>query len=184
MKQFKPIIQDHEILNNFLCSQNAGSTNSLDSSFSSLAKEFSLNNDGLVGKSSFSQNFIVSSLGNINNWGLVSDVLVFGSSFFRDQAPQFVEVDDGSVLLVLLQVEVSLSLLTESTRVAMKLDLSSWILLSIDVSSVVSETTSLTTTTGVLSMLADSTTTELGVTSQLSCLSESCSLKKVSNESQ
>ena len=65
-----------------LCSQNASTSNSLDSSFGGLAEEFGFNNDGLVGKSALAQNLEVTSLSDIDNWGLVLNGGVLGSGFF------------------------------------------------------------------------------------------------------
>lgn len=133
-----------------LSDQFNNTTSSLDLFFSQLRNESGLDNDRDVWNSTLTQDLTVTSSQSVNNWssGLGRRLQVFFSLFFRDQSPQLVQVQDWFPEVVLLLVEVSHTNLTEVT----------WMVL-IQVGSVVVLTTSHTSTTGMLSVLTDSTVT-------------------------
>jgi hypothetical protein len=67
----------------------------------------------LSGKETFSKNFEVSSLGDIDDW---NSVLVFGlelSGLFGEERPDSIDIDGGEVESVALEGEHSYALLAE-----------------------------------------------------------------------
>ena len=84
---------------------------------------------------------------------------VFLSDVFADQAPQVVNVDGWAEVLVLLQVKVSHTDLTEVT----------WMVL-VKIDSVMMLTTGETSSTWMLSVLTNSSVTVGDLASHLSCL--------------
>jgi hypothetical protein len=86
-------------------------------------------------------------LEGINNGNLLG-VLVLFTNTFTSKSPDLVKVDNGTPVDVVLQVELTHTDLTEVTRMVL-----------IHVNTVVMLTTSKTTTTRMLSVLADTTVT-------------------------
>jgi len=74
-------------MNAYLCSQNASTTDSLNSSFSGLTEELGLDDNGLVGKSALAQNLEEASLGDVDNGSLILNSGVLLSGFFRNERP-------------------------------------------------------------------------------------------------
>lgn len=98
--------------------------------------------------------------GDIDNSGLtVLGGLSNLSGLLRDDGPEGIEVNNRSVDSVLLEVELSDSLLSNETRMVLG-----------DEGSVVVLGTGKTSTTWVLSVLSDSTVSVRNVSSQLSSL--------------
>ena len=92
-----------------------------------------------------------------HNWGF-GFAGVFLSDVFADQTPQVVNVDGWAEVLVLLQVKVSHTDLTEVT----------WMVL-VKIDSVMMLTTGETSSTWMLSVLTDSSVTVRDLSSHLSC---------------
>jgi hypothetical protein len=86
-------------------------------------------------------------LEGINNGNLLG-VLVLFTNTFTSKSPDLVKVDDGTPVDVVLQVELTHTDLTKVTRMVL-----------IHVNTVMMLTTSKTTTTRMLSVLADTTVT-------------------------
>nr|AAN65372.1 YGL102C-like protein [Kluyveromyces lactis] len=133
-----------------LSNQFNNTTSSLDLFFGQLGDESSLDDDWDIWDSTLTQNLTVTGSQGVNDWSsrLGSRLQVFFSLFFWDQSPQLVQVQDWLPEMSLLLVEVSHTDLTEVT----------WMVL-IQVGSVVVQTTSHTSTTGMLSVLTDTTFT-------------------------
>ena len=132
-----------------LSSEDTDTTGSLDLLFSLLGEEFGLDDHGLFGEETLAQHLVETSGTAVDDGDSVLGGIGLGvllTGLFRDEAPDTVEVDDGSPELVLSLVEVSHTDLTEVTRVVF-----------VEVNSVVMLTTGITTTTRVLSVLADTT---------------------------
>jgi len=86
-------------------------------------------------------------------------VLVLFLSLFADQGPQSVEIDSRHVVLVLTDVEMSHTDLSEVTRMVL-----------VEVDAVVMLATSVTATTRMLTVLANTSMTMADVSSKLSGL--------------
>ena len=95
----------------------------------------------------------------VNDGSLVLDGLELLESLLRDERPELLDVHSVAVVGVSTEMETSHTNLTEVTRVVL-----------VKVDSVVMLTTGLTTTTGMLSVLAYTTVTVRDVTSSLSGL--------------
>jgi len=140
-----------------LSGEDANAAGSLDFLFGLFAEESGFDDDWLVWHLTFSQDFVDLVGGAIDNWGfgfagkLLSDV-------FADQTPQVVNVDGWAEVLVLLQVKVSHTDLTEVT----------WMVL-VKIDSVMMLTTGETSSTWMLSVLTDSSVTVRDLSSHLSC---------------
>ena len=128
------------------CSENACASDSLDLSFGNFTEELCLDNDRLSWEESLSKYLEKSCFSNIddgNSIGILSGKL---SGVFSDEGPELVEVDGGGVEFVLLEVVNSDTFFSEEA----------WVI-SVHGSSVVGQTTCITSTTGVLSVSTDST---------------------------
>lgn len=125
-------------------------TSSLDLLLSQLRNQSSLNDDWDVRNSTLTQDLTVTGSQGVDNRSSsrVRRLQVLVSLLLWDQSPELVKVEDRSPELVLLLVEVPHTDLTEVTRVVL-----------IHVDSVVVLTTGLTSTTRVLSVLTDTTST-------------------------
>jgi len=137
-----------------LGNQDASTTNSLDLFFGALREEASLDNARDFWQLAFGQDLSETSLQGIddgNRAGLAGE-----TSLIRDQSPQFVQVDNGAVFTVLGVVETTHTDLTKVAR-----------MVAIQVSAMVMHTTSHTTTTWMLTMLADTTVTGRDVSALL-----------------
>lgn len=96
-------------------------------------------------------------LNQIDDWCLGALLLLELSEFLgSDQGPQFVQVDFGPEFVLAAQVEVPHTDLTEVTRMVF-----------VEVDAVMVHTTSVTATSGMLAVLADTTVTVADVTTQL-----------------
>merc|ERR1719427_249636 len=137
-----------------LSGKNAGSSDSLDLLFGTAGEESCFHDDWLVGESSLAQNLEVSSFDSIDDWGDVLSSFVGLSGLFADQRPQFVQVDCGACMRVLLVVEVTHTNLTKVTGMEF-----------VEVDSVMMLTTSITTTTRVLTVFANTSMTVADVSS-------------------
>ena len=104
----------------YLSDKNASASGGFNSSFSGLAEKFSLDNDRLMWESSSSKDFEKSSLGDVDNWGLILDGGVFLSGFFSDQVPESVKIDGWEEVSVLLHSENSDATLSEVARVTVR----------------------------------------------------------------
>lgn len=133
-----------------LSNQLNDTTSSLDLLLSQLRNQSSLNDDWDVRNSTLTQDLTVTGSQGVDNRSSsrVRRLQVLVSLLLWDQSPELVEVEDRSPELVLLLVEVPHTDLTEVTRVVL-----------IHVDSVVVLTTGLTSTTRVLSVLTDTTST-------------------------
>lgn len=133
-----------------LSDQFNNTTSSSDFFFSQLGDESSFDDNWNIWNSTLTQDLTVTGCQSVNNWSsfLGSRFQVLVSLVFWDQCPQFVQVQDWLPEMSLLLVEVSHTNLTEIT----------WMVF-IHVNSVVMLTTGHTSTTGVLSVLTDTTFT-------------------------
>lgn len=144
-----------------LSNQLNDTTSSSDLLLSQLGNKSGLDNDRNLGQLTLTQNLAVTVGQSVNHRGRRgrSRLEVLLSLLLVNQRPQSLQVDLGLPEVVSLLVEVSHTNLTEVT----------WVVL-VQVGSVVVLTTSHTTTTWILSVLADSTFTGGDVTSVLSGL--------------
>ena len=79
------------------CSQNAGTSDSFDLSLSDLAEEFGLDDNGLDGEKSLSEDLEVSCLGDIDDGDSVLVVSIELAGLFGEECPDSVDVDGGEV---------------------------------------------------------------------------------------
>ena len=114
---------------------------SLDLLLSTTRDEASADNNGL-GNLALGQNLAVAVLQSVNDSDLLG-VLVLLKDTLTGQSQDLVEVDNGAPVGVLLQVEVAHTDLTKVTRMVL-----------VHVDTVMVLTTSKTTTTGMLAVLA------------------------------
>jgi len=118
----------------------------------------SLDYHWLLGKNTLAQHLAKASPGDVNNGGLILHPSILEPSLFRDEGPEFVQVDSGlvEVRVVGMNVEVPHANLSE---------VSGMILVKVD--SVVMLATSVSATSGVLPVLADPAMPVRDVSSQL-----------------
>lgn len=133
-----------------LSNQFNNTTDSSNLLLSQLGNKSGLDDDWNVWQLTLTQNLAVTVGQGVDNWGSrgVRGLEVLVSLLLLNQRPQLVQVDLWLPEVVSLLVEVSHTDLTEVT----------WMVL-VHVGSVVLQTTGLTTTTGMLSVLTDSTLT-------------------------
>ena len=112
-------------------------------------------------EATFSHNFEVSCLGDIDDWHSVLIVHIGLSRLLGDEGPDLVEVDAGEVESVFLEGEGPDALLAEVAGVV-----------SIHGGPIVGESTSVTPTSRMLSVFANSSPSAADRTSQLPTLSE------------
>lgn len=136
-------------------------TNLLDLLLSQSRDPAGLDNDRDLRETTLAENLAVASSESVNNRDLRRLSVHALAHVSRDKSPELVEVDDRLVQRVAQQVVVTHTNLTEVTRVV-----------PVEVGAVVVETTSKTTTTGVLAVLADTTVTSRNVATVLPGLSE------------
>ena len=146
------------VLSNQLRDEQAGSSGGLDLLFCQSGEEFRLDNDRNIDLS-VAQKLEVSVLYQINDGGLSSSVLSGLVVTLPGNTEDLVEVDCWAVGSVLQDVELTHTDLTEVTRV-----------IFIHESSVVVLSSGVTATTGVLSVLSDTSVTGGDVSSLLSVL--------------
>lgn len=144
-----------------LSNQLNNTTGLLDLLLSVPAEVSGADNDGDLGDTAFAQNLRVTQGEEVDDGGGVGLLAaqVGFASLGRDEGPQLVEVDGGLPELLVGLVEVSHTNLTEVTRVEL-----------VKVGTVVVLTTGQTTTTWVLTVLANATVTGRHMTASFSCL--------------
>jgi hypothetical protein len=162
----------HDHGGSYLASKDASSTGSLNSSLGLGAEELCLDNNRDLWKSASAQDLVESALGDIDDWGLGGVLGVFKSGWLREETPKLVDVNSWAELSVEVSSENSDTGLTEVSGVALLVRR----LQFEEVRSLVSETSGLTSTGRVLSVLSNSTVSVRDVTSQLSAFSFSGSL--------
>lgn len=112
---------------------------------------------------SLAENLVVTRSNAVNYWSLVSLVLVICPRLVRDERPQLVEVDRRAPVLLLRQMEVTHADFTEVTR-----------MIFVEIDAMVMLAASVTTTTGMLSVLANTAMAATNMPSQLSTLLVLC----------
>jgi len=154
-----------EQLQELLSSQDASSSNCLDFLLGSAREEPGLDNNWLLGKNTFTQNLVKTSSRAVNNWSLIGLSSILCSCLFRNKRPQFVQVDAGliQVGVVGMNVEVPHSNLSKVSR-----------MIFVKVDSVMVLATSVSTTSGMLPVLPNSSMTMGDVSSQLPGLLLGC----------
>jgi hypothetical protein len=120
----------------------------LDLDLSNTTEELGLDNDGLLGKKALAQDFVVTSLHNINDGSFVLDLGVVRPRLFTDKRPDLIDVDRRLEELVLLHVEMPH---TDFTKVT-------WMVF-VKVDAVMMLSTGVTTATRMLAMFADTSMT-------------------------
>jgi hypothetical protein len=146
-----------------LSNKNTSTTDSLNLFFSALREEASLNNAGNSGEFTLTKNLSETGLKSINDSD--SSFLAGSASFFRSQRPELVQVEDGAVSALLGQVEATHTDLTEVTG-----------MVSVQIGTMMVQTTGHTTTTRMLTVLSDTTVTGRNVSSLLTILTETSRL--------
>ncbi len=136
-----------------LIGQLADTTSLLDLLLSQLGEVSGPDDNGLAWHLALTEDLEDTGLGAVDDGGLFR-ALVSLSGLLSDQRPNLLNVEGWLVVSVSSKMEVSHTNLTEVTRVIL-----------IHVDSVVMLTTSLTTTTGVLAVLANTAVTHADVTS-------------------
>lgn len=94
-------------------SQNTGSSNSFNLLLGDLTEKLGLDNDGLDGEESLSEDLEVSSLGDINDGDSVLAFSIELSGLLSEEGPDPIDIDGGEVESVALEVKDSDTLLTE-----------------------------------------------------------------------
>jgi hypothetical protein len=130
----------------------------LDLLLSQLGERSGSNNDWLLGKVTLTKDLEDTSLLTVDNRN-IGGLSVSDSSLLGNEGPNLLNVHSWAVISVASKMEVSHTDLSEITRVVL-----------VEVDSVMMLTTSLTTTSGVLTVLADTTMTHADMTSEASSL--------------
>lgn len=147
----------------FLSDELNNAASFLDLLLSERADETGANNNRDLRKKALAEDLAVAGSKSVDDRGSrcrgSREVLV--ALLSRDQRPQLIKVENGAPLAVLQQVELAHTELTEITRMVL-----------VEVSTVVVLATSHTTTTGILSVLANTTVSGRDVTARLPCLGE------------
>jgi len=149
-----------EILTVLLGSQNTGPSDSLYFFLSFARKESGLDNDGLLGESSFTQNLEDTSPGTVNDWGLLLVVGILGSGLLGHQSPELVQVDGG----VVGGVDGEIGVLVEVPHTNFA-EVSRMVLIEVD--PVVMLSTSVSTTSGMLPVLSNPSVSMTDMATQL-----------------
>ena len=140
-------------------------SNFLDLLLSKLANKLGSDDQWLLWELSLSEDLEVSVVGHINNWGSRGVLGGLCTGIISDEGPDLVQVDDWAEVLVLVQVEVTHTNLSEVT----------WMVF-IEHDSVVMLSSCITATSWMLSMLSNTTVSSGHVSSLLSILSETCNI--------
>ena len=130
------------------CRQHARPACILDLLLSQLGKEASLDNDRLGWQLTLAQHLVDAMLCDIDDGCLLALVRCLLTRFLANERPQLVEVDDGAMVLVLVQVEVPHANLAKVARVVL-----------VEQNAMMMLATSITTTRRMLSMLANTAMT-------------------------
>lgn len=141
-----------------LSRQNASATNSLDLFFGLSREKPGLNDDGLLWQVAFAENLEVSRAADVDDGCLLGVLLVLDPGLLGYQRPQFVEVDGRTVLVRLVGVHVEVAH-TDLTEVAG--------MVLVEVDAVVMLTTSVTATSRMLPVLADTSVAVGNVAAEL-----------------
>ena len=105
------------------------------------------------------KNLVVSGSDNIDDRSFVCHLGILESRLFGDEGPQLVQVDRGAEVLLFRQMEVTHTDLSEVTRMVF-----------VEVNSVMMLTTGITTTSGMLTVFANTTMSMADMTPQLAAL--------------
>ena len=158
---------DHtEIVGKFilvLSSQNTHTASLLDLLLGQLGKKLRFHDHWLRRQHTFAQNLEVVVLGDIDHGNCISRLsrCVLFANFLSSQSPECVQVHDWAVILVALEMEVSHTDFTKVPRVVL-----------IEVNSVMVLTTSITTTSWMLAVLANTPLAARHISSKLSAFTE------------
>merc|ERR1719222_175532 len=141
-----------------LSSEDASTTDSLDLLLRDPAEEPGLDNHWLLGKNTLAEHLAEASPRDVDNRGLTLHAGILEPSLLRDEGPEFVQVDSGlvEVGVVGVHVEVPHANLSEVSGMVL-----------VEVDPVVVLTTSVSTTSRMLPVLADPAVTMRDVSSQL-----------------
>lgn len=139
-----------------LSSQHARTTGQFDLLFGLAGEQFRLDDDGSLGKVSGTEQLEVTEFHQINHGDLLGVLLGLSANFLRHQSPQLGEVERRAELVVAVQVEVPHTDLTEVTGMVL-----------IVVDTMMVHTTSVTATTRMLAVLANTTVTVADMATQL-----------------
>merc|ERR1712087_1028564 len=133
--------------------EDAGSAGLLDLLLGRGAEELGLDDHRQLGQMTFAQDFEEAGFADVDDrrFSLNRRSLIFGQ-----EGRQLVQVDDGAVKLVPLQVESPHTDFTEVTRMVL-----------VEINSVVMLSSGVTATTGMLAVFADASVAVAHVTSQL-----------------
>lgn len=129
-----------------LGNENTGTTGSLDLLLSTTREVTSLDDERLSRQTSTSQHLAKSSLERINNGRSASRSVLAG--LLRNKSPQLIHVHSGAPGALASQMETTHADLTEEAR-----------MVAVHVDAVMVHATGETTTSGMLTMLADTTVT-------------------------
>lgn len=141
------VVNTHKNLNSlYLGNENASTTNSLDLFFSRAREETGLDDAGDLGKITLTEDLTETGLQGINDGNRT--ILASLTGFFRSQRPELVQIDDGTVGSLLGDVEVTHTNLSKVTG-----------MVSVQVGAVMVKTTGHTATSGMLTMLSNTTVT-------------------------
>lgn len=149
------------IENKNLSNKDTSTTGSLNLLLSTTAEEASLDDDGLGEGNTLTKDLSVTSLESINDGDGITSGLSHG------QAEKLVQIHNGAVMLVAGVVECTHTQLSKEPR-----------MVTVKVGTVMSKTTSLTTTSGMLAMLSNTTVTGGDVATKLPGLFQSGNLEK------
>ena len=126
-----------------LSRSDADTTDSADLLLSKLGEELCLDDDGLVGDNTVTENLVDTSLDAVNDRDLtISAGSSVGLGLLRNEGPDLINVDGRAVELLHGLVEVTHTNLTEVTRMVL-----------VEVGAVMVHTTGITTTTRVRTVL-------------------------------
>src|SRR3989338_3453491 len=142
----------------------------LDAPLGLVAKELGLNNDGLLGQLALAEDLEVPVVGHVND-GDVSGGERPGEGLLAvrllDKSPEVVHIDDGAVVLVPVEMVVAHADLAEVSRMVL-----------VEVDAVVVKTSSVTATSGMLSVLSDTTVSSGDVSALLTVMVVTSRLKQ------
>ena len=130
--------------------KDTSATNCLDLFFSDSGEKPSLDDHGLLRQASFSKNFEVSCSADVDYWSLLCVLFVFDTSLFRDEGPKLVQVNSWAVLIGVVGVDVEVPH-TNFTEVSG--------MVFVEINAVVMLTTSVTATSRMLPVLANTAMT-------------------------
>merc|ERR1712126_477592 len=136
--------------------EDASAASLLDLLLGESAEELGLDDHGQLGQMPFAEDFEEASFADVDDGSLARNRRPL---IFRKQGYQLIQIDDGAVELVPLQMVRPHADFSEVTRMVL-----------VEIDSVVMLATGVTATTGVFAVFSDATMTVTDVTSQLSRL--------------